>query len=832
MAVQVGSAHAEMLLKYDQFVTGFAAVESGIARLRALAAKPIVVPVSLPTPALPSPRGGGAGGGGGDPAREAQRLADSQRRAALAAADHAGKVQILNTALQGTSHGTIQYNNLLAQKFRAEQAAERASQSYASKLFDVKGALVGMVGAFGVANLAGMAFNAVVGEVKEGFELAKTLDTNRRALGAFIGDQTRANRTLQDASAFGRQYGFTQREISDAVASSSLLIKQSNAPIEQIIGTLARLQQLNPRETFEGASFAVKELASGDITSIAERFNISRKAAHDMADQIKAGADVFQVLDAYLTKTGITLDTLKVRMDGAAGASRQLLQAQEDLALATAEFAEGPGVKLIQVQTDATRGFTRLLGGAGGTAAIYRVLQQTADELTGSQERLGQSTRQEANAVQFSSDAYAVAERAQAKAADAAKVYAEAIQTSASQDLVATAKSDELKAAKERLAAQAQVAAERLIELGTIGAAEAARLAASSSNVDVLTAAYYRLAQGRAAAQQEAVNQQAFEDQRAGERSGGQFDTQNQVDREKARARTVANTQRTLAEAQRENAYAAATTAGKYAILRAELAKLTPGTVEYVKKQGEIAATQRQLASEQEAAAKRAGTAARKDAKEAEREAKAQEKADLSLLDTEDRLVAEREKLAKLNPASVEYKQTLKEIKDLEEKIADEKERQNKAAIDARLSAIDDRKDRRKEERELAQARRVLASGSTSAEQRAAAQDVLERIPLERAKRQQEIARQIRDAGGTVAPGATAARPGLPAVPGVATVPGVAGAGGVAVGAAAVGGVVLNLGVQVLLDGHEVAAVIHPTVNDGVILNLRAGLQAARAAGG
>ncbi len=58
-----------------------------------------------------------------------------------------------------------------------------------------------------------------------------------------------------------------------------------------------------------------------------------------------------------------------------------------------------------------------------------------------------------------------------------------------------------------------------------------------------------------------------------------------------------------LNQAYRDQAYILATTAGRVTILRGELAKLTPGTVEYIQKQTELKQAQQQLAAEQEAAA-------------------------------------------------------------------------------------------------------------------------------------------------------------------------------------------------------------------------------------
>ena len=114
-------------------------------------------------------------------------------------------------------------------------------------------------------------------------------------------------------------------------------------------------------------------------------------------------------------------------------------------------------------------------------------------------------------------------------AASAARDAAAAAQEKATADRVAAIDSQTLKVADDALAATAQAAAQALFAAGAAGAGAAAQLAGSSSQVDVLTAAYYRLAAAQAAANQAKTNAAALSDQRAGERDAGSARTAAQI---------------------------------------------------------------------------------------------------------------------------------------------------------------------------------------------------------------------------------------------------------------------------------------------------------------
>ena len=174
---------------------------------------------------------------------------------------------------------------------------------------------------------------------------------------------------------------------------------------------------------------------------------------------------------------------------------------------------------------------------------------------------------------------------------------------------------------------------------------------------------------------------------------------------------------------------------------------------------------------------------------------------------------------------------------DLEEKSSNEKEKQADASRRAALDIVHDAQKRLEEAREEAAARRAIANASTSQEQKQAAALKLQEISLEQQQRAADIAKETKEAGGTVATtptGTPVPRPpvgGVPIPVGVPQLP-----GGVPIPfvppsaiAAPPPPVTVNLSITVTADGR----IIQQRADPGVVLNLlRGAFGPAGSAGG
>jgi hypothetical protein len=270
----------------------------------------------------------------------AQRAAISVERKENAVAKASGAMQRLAQDAQRTADALNEEAREVAKSGSSMQVLATSHATAGQGMAGLVTKIGGLAAAFG-----GLA--VVAGKAAEGFTLGAELDQSRRMLGTLFQDVERGNKVYADAIKWGQQYGYTQKEIASATASAAGIIRTSTATTEKSLEVIARLGTLNPAEGIEGAVVAIKELASGDIVSLAERFNVSKDAARAMKDEIAAGADPIMVLDAALAKMGVTAEVLSNRMEGPNGALLRNKQAMESLTLSLGTLLEAFGATYI-----------------------------------------------------------------------------------------------------------------------------------------------------------------------------------------------------------------------------------------------------------------------------------------------------------------------------------------------------------------------------------------------------------------------------------------------------------------------------------------------------
>lgn len=552
--------------------------------------------------------------------RHAQALA----RAAQQMGDSARGASILRTALvENAGASDRAATSVLTQISSLERGKTLATQFGDS----VKGSLLSIVGPAALAGAAIGGVARVVGSFSEAFAFKAQLDATTLAINAQIRGVRDSATVWSEASAFAREFKLTQQETTEAIAASIGVMRASKAPVEDILGVLARMQVLSPEQSLQEAAIALKALASGDTTSLVTRFEVGRDVANQMKAEIQGGADAVAVMSKFLSDTGIGMDVLKTKTEGASGAMKDLALANEELALAQAAFAQGPGLAILQARIEATRGATRLLSGDFDT--MGQSIAQAAQQGTASFEGLATAFPAVGEALRFVAAQSQGMAAAQQQAAAATQVASAATQqhtaaltgdADASTGLVnayialstqltedaakselASVQSQTLAIRKAELTQQAQLAAGALLASGAAGEQAAGRLAASSSLVDQLTAAFYRLRAAQIAATQvdlKALTPAALTKSRDIEIA----DAVNQ--KTEARAGALARS-KAAAEAARQAELAYQRTLDNYApsIRRAEdeLGRLEAGTAAHYDKLNEIA---RLKESQQSAASK------------------------------------------------------------------------------------------------------------------------------------------------------------------------------------------------------------------------------------
>lgn len=308
-------------------------------------------------------------------ATSSSAAADSRAAAAAsnkAAADSRAVTAATNSATADIRKATATSNAAAAQDraaisaLRLAQAQTKAASggNYFKQVGDgVASSIMGMVGPVAVASAAFGAAAATVQSFADAFKFKAALDATTLSVNAQLKGVRESGQVWAQASTFAQKFKLTQQETTQAVAASIGVMRSSKASVEDILGVLARMQVLSPEQSLEEAAIALKALASGDTTSLVTRFEVGRDVANQMKQEIQGGADAVQVMSKFLGDTGIGMDVLAAKTEGASGKMKDLAIAQENLKLAQADFAQGPGMVVLEGQIRVVTGATRLLSG-------------------------------------------------------------------------------------------------------------------------------------------------------------------------------------------------------------------------------------------------------------------------------------------------------------------------------------------------------------------------------------------------------------------------------------------------------------------------------------
>lgn len=227
----------------------------------------------------------------------------------------------------------------------------------------LKGSLLGIVGP---AALATAAIGAIVGtaqKLEQAFVFKAQLDATTNSVKSQLQGFRDVNATYNEAIRFGQQYNITQQETAAILSSSTDILRTSTASVTELETALIRLQSKSPEKPISEASRALRELASGDTTSIKELFQIPARDANKMKAEILAGGDAVKVLTAYLNDAKVGMGALEQRTQGAMGKMNELKVAQEQYNIALAGGAGGAGLAILETRIRYLQDATFILTG-------------------------------------------------------------------------------------------------------------------------------------------------------------------------------------------------------------------------------------------------------------------------------------------------------------------------------------------------------------------------------------------------------------------------------------------------------------------------------------
>lgn len=186
--------------------------------------------------------------------------------------------------------------------------------------------LQGITGALGnMASVAGGIIAAdVLGKIGEGlmsiastgFNFNRSIENATARLNAFTKDTALSTQILEQLRTEASKTPFTFEDVANAGTNLLPVANQLNMDLMDLVHTAEILAASNPAEGLEGAAFALKEAASGDFTSIIERFNLSRSAINALKEE---GVPNMEIISRVMADMGLDMDlvsNLSTTFDG------------------------------------------------------------------------------------------------------------------------------------------------------------------------------------------------------------------------------------------------------------------------------------------------------------------------------------------------------------------------------------------------------------------------------------------------------------------------------------------------------------------------------------
>lgn len=197
------------------------------------------------------------------------------------------------------------------------------------------------------------------GHFKDLIDTGNALESQTTLLKALSGSTEMYEKNLEIAKQQQNKFGGSLMDNTEAIAQFANLANRTGVEMNELIDISRGLAIIDPVQGFKGAGIALKEFFSGDITSLARRFEIPR----DVLSSIEAIADPIEkvkALRAALAELGITQELIDAQANTTATTYAKLYGSFDD---AKARLGQLVAVGL----EPAAEGFTKLLNSMAGS---------------------------------------------------------------------------------------------------------------------------------------------------------------------------------------------------------------------------------------------------------------------------------------------------------------------------------------------------------------------------------------------------------------------------------------------------------------------------------
>lgn len=221
-----------------------------------------------------------------DLAKKTEKVSDVTTRLDGSYRGTNGRLQEANTrlhkvtdAVRGTNTEVTRSGSLLS---RMGSEFSRIGTDARSDIGRLTGGLTSVVGILGSISAAAIGAGAAIGglAVKGVWDHilkpAMDIESTKLQIDALSGSPEKGSEIYNMSKDYGMKSIYSNEDIMGGTFAFMQNTKNTDK-LKEMLGITERLAALNKEEGFRGASFSLKEAMSGDITSIAERFNVGKK---------------------------------------------------------------------------------------------------------------------------------------------------------------------------------------------------------------------------------------------------------------------------------------------------------------------------------------------------------------------------------------------------------------------------------------------------------------------------------------------------------------------------------------------------------------------------
>lgn len=163
--------------------------------------------------------------------------------------------------------------------------------------------IAGLGAGLGAAALSGLSFN-------------NTLEQVTGRINAFTKDGALTAQILEDIKNEAAKTPFAFEAMAEATAALLPAAQASGAELMDLVGIAEVLAASNPAQGLEGAAYALRELVSGDLTSVIERFGIPRARLKELREE---GVPDLEALQIAMKELGLDASLVSNLADTASG---------------------------------------------------------------------------------------------------------------------------------------------------------------------------------------------------------------------------------------------------------------------------------------------------------------------------------------------------------------------------------------------------------------------------------------------------------------------------------------------------------------------------------